>query len=839
MLFVGKTPLVLIVSLVLMQLHVEGAVPLQGVEDSTDAVIGEDSYEKIVELLPEQHGHAQTRMIQESHSTHEKQDEELDMVQEPGADESQEKARGSMLDRWEVVKREQMREAASVDTPTAPPTDAPVNSTAVIVPTSEPTSDPTSDMPCPPGSPCDTKNHYGSNWDPEKMKGWSNSYSAITAEKQCTNWLRHASVSCEVVTQQARRCTLKALAAHRLQGTVYNSKCMQVREACANNLQWCHYQPNSHQCADAHVPCQKIGPLCQHPVEKDTLAHCLPLQKTRMWKCGEGYAKAYSACWYAFNSIAKRGVPDQTAPDEEALEEDVAVHSCGSSFAKSTLLCSHESTYFNNQKSHHPEQAPALIQQRDSSCQDMHKQGQHECHSAWSQLSHHAHKRDQIANNLSHSNAQVFWPLQQLQTAHTNGATQPNRATQPAQQQATPYDSQVQQLPPQKDAYDMTSWGTVPNLGQLIKETHDIQAQISADSSIEESLLEESESSSDNPMVTLKPDAVHPSPFDSTRDLSDGMYNSQEAISAAETPAAIAKKVDAQKNRRAVLAAQTNLSPPVDPALKGAASYHQVHPLSVAMQTCRAKQHGAAVHCLDSGKRECHAIWQKAYMACFSTFSEAKSWLQRAGRLPAEHKVAKKEKEMALPIALQHSAQLTCAHSYAGFSAKCHDAHKQSGALCRDFSTREGALSAEAAAHCGTMNNQAQAVCSQAKTKGRSQCDAAWKNAKSVFLEQQHPQQQAAGEGPAASPAESQAALGNAPRRATAGSSESIEERLHQAQMATMARVEATAKKLQEVRRSGLVTKDKKNTEATVLLEMHALHGVESSLAATLSELHH
>jgi len=828
---VGKTPICLIVSVVLMQLYVEGASPLHGLEGSADAVVGEGSHEKVVELLPEEHGHPQN-MMQKSDITHEKQDEELDMVQEPGEDEAQQKARGSTLDQWESVKREQMRAAAGLDVPAPAPVPAPANTTveSTSVPTSEPTSMPTSDMPCPPGSACDSTKHYahyGAEWDPETMKGWSNSYNEITADQQCTNWLRQASVSCEAVTQQARRCTLKALAVHRLQGTAYSSKCMQVREACANDLQWCHYQPASQQCADAHIPCQQIGPLCEHPVEKDTLAQCLPLQKARMWKCGEGYAKAYSACWYAFNSIAKKeGIPDQAALDEEALEENVAVRRCGSSFAKSTLLCSHKSTFFNNQKSHHPEQAQSLLQQRDSSCQDVHKQGQHECHTAWSQLSDHGQKRDHIANKLSHSNAEVFWPLQQLQTAHTNGAVQTT-------QQQMPRDPQVQQLPQQQDAYDMSSWGTVPNLRQLIKETHDIQTQVSADSTIEESLLEES-STGDNPVGNTKPDAVHPSPFNSTRDISDGFFNSQESIDAAKAAADLAKKEDAQANSHDVHAAQGSLNPPVDPALKGRAAYHQVHPLSVAMQTCHANQHSAAVHCLDTGKSECHATWQKAYMACFSTLSEAKQWLQRAGRLPSEQKVVKKEKEVALPEGLQHSAQLSCAHAYAGFSAKCTDAHKHSGALCRDFATREGAMSAEATQHCGTMNQQAQAVCSQAKTEGRTQCEAAWKNVKSVFLEQQHPQQQAA-EWDSQS---AKAAWTKSAQTATPLSSESVEDRLHEAQMATMARVQATANKLQEVRRSGMVTQDKKNTEATVLLEMHALHGVERSLAATLSELH-
>jgi hypothetical protein len=275
--------------------------------------------------------------------------------------------------------------------------------------------------------------------------------------------------------------------------------------------------------------------------------------------------------------------------------------------------------------------------------------------------------------------------------------------------------------------------------------------------------------------------------------------------------AAVKPKAVARKHPQAAQGAQ--LHPRINPALHGEAAYHQKHPLSVAMQACHAQQHGAAVQCLDSSRRACHGVWVKAYLQCFSTFSQAHKWLERAGRLPVQHHSVKKAPKVRLSSSLRRTAQLHCAHAYASFSVKCKAAHGRVGALCHDYATRSGALAVGAAQRCGSMHSQAEAICARERAAGRAQCESAWARAKSATLH-------------------GQAMAHHMDKDAFV----SVEDQLHRAQMESMAHLKAATHQLQEARRSGMVSRDGKDEDAA-LVELFASHGVGLSLSALGTEV--
>jgi len=65
----------------------------------------------------------------------------------------------------------------------------------------------------------------------------------------------------------------------------------------------------------------------------------------------------------------------------------------------------------------------------------------------------------------------------------------------------------------------------------------------------------------------------------------------------------------------------------------------------------------------------------------------------------------------------------------------------------------------------------------------------------------------------------------------------SVEEQLQEAQMSTMAHLEAAKARLQGIRDSGMVTDGSEGEEEEALLDMVALHGLHSSLTGTMSGL--
>jgi hypothetical protein len=354
------------------------------------------------------------------------------------------------------------------------------------------------------------------------------------------------------------------------------------------------------------------------------------------------------------------------------------------------------------------------------------------------------------------------------------------------------------------------------DLSKLLEATADIQKQVAEttaagggeeegeeDTAPQELLVEEPDSGA-VPKHTLK-SRVHPSVFRSSADLADGVFSRLDSAEAARHAAEEAQRASLAKQRARVMAAShTALS--VDPARRGESAYHQKHPLTVAMQTCQAHQHAAAVRCLNLGRGSCHNTWVGAYMSCFHVFSEAKSWLVRAGRLPHVGKPVKAP-SAPLPEEVQRTAQLQCARAYSKSSQECHRAHRRSGALCRHFATRSGmGITAAAQAQCGSKHRQAQALCAHARGVGRASCESAWTTAKGIAMAQRKGKMGAA---------------------AAAHVVEPIHTRLQRAQMSTMARVEEASRRLQEARRTGMV---KRGGEKTLLLELLGANGLGLAL---------
>lgn len=768
------------------------------------------------------------------------------------------------------------------------------------------------------------------------MPGWQQNYDEISADRQCTVWLKKASVRCQVATEAAKRCEVRSLSLARLASTTMNAGCRKAREECANTLEWCRVEPGSMGCLHANEPCSRIKSECKHPVHMDALSKCLPVQKARTHTCGEGYAKAYSACWYAFDAISKNST-DTSSEDLQALEADVAVHRCGKAFADSKILCRHRRDFFDAVASHHPDQAQVLVQRRDAACDTVHQGRQHQCRAAWAQISAREQAREEQARAHGHAahttplESPVFWPHWQphLSPAAPAPVSDPMAMEAPSQgMQPLAQDPFVSEQPlGGVEAFENEPWAAaggrastraaqdpfdqptqVDPLGaeqppitrasmqggamwsKMLQESHDIRKLVAGDvqqpaepgeelveveetSSSKATAKEESkatandkaeakvkadakekteskekatagnketinpESSTNNPYSPLKPSRVHPSLFNTSRDTpADGQFSDLESEKAAQAAEAKAANLEEAKHRAAVVKAAQQFTPVVDPALKGKDAYHTEHPLTVAMQTCQAQQHSAAVHCLDTSETACHSTWEQAYISCFNIFAQAKNWLVRDKRLPAEHPVLAtppSRKDEVLPPELQRTAQLACARSYAQFSSKCNDAHQKTGALCRAYATRSGAGITDAAEQsCGSAHQQADAMCEQARAVGKARCEASWESA-NAMVRASAAQHHKTATASAAEITKSGMVVGGQP----ALSRGSVEEQLQEAQMTTMAHLEAAKARLQGIRNSGMVTGGSEGEEEEALLDMFALHGLHSSLAGTMSGL--
>lgn len=551
-------------------------------------------------------------------------------------------------------------------------------------------------------------------------------------------------------------------------------------------LEWCRAEPGSVMCQRAGAACAQVDPTCKHTAQPNSVAKCLPAQKLRVFKCGEGYAKAYSACWHAFDAIAKH------PQDEEALEEEVAVQKCSRAFAQSTISCMHHKAFFDHVAKHSQGKTKMVGHQKMQKCHDVHTKGQRVCNSAWKQSNSKAQQRDAFARKSAHHATTVFWPGF---TASPDAAP----SIQASRASAAP-------------AVPAKVHG---GLSRLLRATHDIQQQVAADAGNSAGMVQQPtegflQTEPTNPHATMK-DQVHPSPFKNSSDIGGGVFAKLESAQAAKQAAKQAKALQKKILRKSVLSAEKNLTPAVNPAVYGAGKYKQKHPLSVAMQTCRAQQKAAAVRCLDISKSACHQIWAKSYMSCFNVFGQAKTWLQRAGRLPKPPQ-RKRIVTKRYPPTVERSAALTCAHAYARYSVTCRDAHQQSGSLCHKFATREGdEISREAASRCGSTHSQAEGVCARAHAVGRKRCNAAWATANTVS---QRLQQHGHGDQLRSTPVWQQ----NTP--------EPMDEQLKRAQLQTMARVRAAQQRLQDARRSGMV--DPK--DQTMLLDLHSLRGVRLAL---------
>lgn len=621
----------------------------------------------------------------------------------------------------------------------------------------------------------------------------------------------------------------------------------------------------------------------------------------------------------------------------ESLEEEVAVHRCGSAFASSATQC----------HLHHQQEAA-------SQCQAAHAQGQQACMAAWQQLDNVGQMRDRLALNAAHHTSPVFWPLTTQTSITQETQKMPSYpASYPASYQAPPI-STGSEAASLQSASQALAQGT--SLSGLLKATQRIQAQVAAlgdpvppvapaagTASLEapEVLIEEPSAPSaakvpsgsnkhaaktaDDATKTQKSEAAQlgksgtvqvslgsklhyqlhnevkntkdmkaekaktakteakkaekakkakteakkvekpntakteakkaakpnaakteakkaekaekakkpttkseakkaekakksKQPETShgkwvartTRDVADSTFNSLDSEKASKHAAAAAK------TKNMVRMHQMLSQPAVDPAQNGEAAYRQKHPLSVAMQACHARQRKAAVNCLQTSRRSCHGVWVKAYLACFSVFGQARKWLEKSGRLPPPRQLDTKPKKVAIPASLRRTAQLSCAHAYAGFSQKCKAAHRSVGALCRQYATRSGVmLSAAAAKHCGSMHAQAEAVCSRARASGRAQCDSAWATARAVMV-QEH------------DASDLQQSLQYGTMLSTVGNN------VRHAQMASTAQLKIAADRLQDARRRGVTTDSE--VEETALLDLDAVNGVGLSLSALSNE---
>jgi len=460
-----------------------------------------------------------------------------------------------------------------------------------------------------------------------------------------------------------------------------------------------------------------------------------------------------------------------------------------------------------------PSHLEQLVQQRDSTCQDVHRAGQAKCSAAWKQLDSSAQDRDAKARSHAKATA-VFWP------ASTPIAASPAMLEAADSLPATMIRPTVPEQAANSALLSAGGDGHLSqggDLSQLLKATQQIQQQV-AESAMEAPEAMVQEEVDVNPVVTLK-SRVHPSPFKSSTDVADGVFSHLDAAEAARKAAIDAQKRSLSEKRKQIMAAElkSGADNSVDPAVHGEAAYHQKHPLSVAMQTCRGNQRAAAVRCLHLGMGACHNTWVEAYMTCFSVLGEAKAWLQRDGSLPPATSVHKQGiASVPLPPDVQQTAQLSCAQSYSKFSQACSQAHRRSGALCRHFATRGGlAITAMAKARCGANHRQAQSVCAHAQSVGRASCDTAWATARAIVTTQHR--------------SAARAAPVTAPRGV---SSQRV--RLKRAQAQTMTRVQEASRRLQEARRTGMIKRDSVEMENALLLELMGAHGVGLALHGAL-----
>lgn len=704
----------------------------------------------------------------------------------------QQDARAATLARWEKDLDDQKIAAAKAELENSPSTPVPPPPEVPSLPPPPPPPAPSPPVVNPEEQKMPPSVHHDEGWKPWEVNVGAD-YNALSANQACNTWLKHASVTCEIVTQAAKRCTTRALAADRYQHSVGSASCLKAREDCASMLEWCRSEPGSVMCQRAGAACAKVDPTCKHTAQPNSVVRCLPAQKLRVFKCGEGYAKAYSACWHAFDATAKH------PQDAEALEEEVAVQKCSRAFAQSTLSCMHHKAFFDNVAKRFQGKTQMVGHQKMQKCHDVHTKGQLACNSAWSQSNTKAQQRDAFARKTAHHTTAVFWP----------GVTEAPTIQAP-QAFAAPVVP-----PPQASAAPVVS-SKAHGLSRLLRATHDIQQQVAADASnnvagmVQQPTEGFLQTQPANPHVTVK-DQVHPSPFKNSSDIGGGVFAKLQSADAAEQASTQAKALQKKILRKSVLSAEKHLTPDINPAVYGAGKYKQKHPLSVAMQTCRSQQKAAAVRCLDISKSACHQIWAKSYMSCFNVFGQAKSWLQRAGRIPKPPQV-KRVVAKKFPATVARSAELTCAHAYAEYSVTCREAHQQSGALCNKFATREGAgISAEASSRCGSTHSQAEGVCARAHAMGRKRCNAAWANANSVS---KRLQRRGHGDQLHSTPVWQQ----NTP--------EPLDEQLKRAQLQTMARVRAAQQRLQNARRSGMVNPK----DQTMLLDLHSLRGVRLAL---------